>query len=309
MDLAMIAAQQVIALFFLILAGFVVTKIGALPIQGKKVISDLLIYLVMPAMIINSFIRDYDPNTLHNLLQTFWLSAILLVGGAVATIFVTARMKGDDRYIFRFACIFSNAGYMGIPLIRALFGEESLLYASAFLAVFNLLIHSFGYATVNRNATGKEIIHSISHNPCMISVCIGLLIYLLQIPIPHVIAQPIGMVGDMTTPISMILTGMTIAGSNLKRLLSKKQILGICAIRLLLIPVLALGLFRIMGVAGMVPTVVLIQQACPCAAVTTVYAVQFDHDEDLAAGAVVFSTLLSILTLPVYIFIISAMLG
>lgn len=309
MELALIAAKQVVSFLFLILAGYIVIKAGVLSSDSKKVISDLLLYLIVPAMIISSFIREFDPNTLHNLIEAFVLSAILLGGGAIVVLLLTSRMKDDIRHIFRFACIFSNAGYMGIPLIRALFGEESILYASVFLTVFNLLIHSFGYATVNRNATGKEIIHSISHNTCMISVCIGLLIYLVQVPIPEVLAQPISMVGDMTTPISMILTGMIIAGSNVKRVLSKKQIWSICAIRLLVVPALALGLFRLMGVSGMVATVVLIQQACPCASITTVFAVQYNHDEDLAAGSVVFSTLLSIITLPIYTFLISAVLG
>ena len=117
---------------------------------------------------------------------------------------------------------------------------------------------------------------------------------------PEVIAGPIGTIGSMNTPLSMIITGATIASSDLKRLLQNKNIFLTLGLRLLLIPAATLAVFALLGVTGMVPMVVLILEACPCASISTVFAIRFHHDEELAAGAVVFSTLCSIVTLPIY---------
>ena len=310
MELAAITAQQVVALFILILAGFVAAKAGALPLSGKKILTDLLMFLVMPSMLLDSFIREYDPSTFHNLMQSFGISALLLLTGFAVTFLCTCRMQHADKHILRVACMFANVGYMGIPLIRALFGEEGVLYASAFVAVFNFLLFSVGYAMVNREIQAKDIVQSILRNPCMIAIVCGICLYLFQIPVPTILAQPLGMVGDMTTPLAMILTGMTIAGSSWAQLgKEKKSVLLACGIRLVMIPLVTLLLCRVLGFTGLVVTIALIQEACPAAALTTVFAVKYHHNEDLAAGAVVITTLLSILTLPLFTLLIQLVLG
>ena len=132
MELAVITAKQVAVLLLLIFAGFACVKTGAVKIEAKKAFSDLLLYLIVPAMVINSYLTEFDPKVLQNLLQSFALSTVLLLLGLVITFLLTLRIdKEKNTPILRFACIFSNAAYMGFPLIQALFGAEGLLYASA----------------------------------------------------------------------------------------------------------------------------------------------------------------------------------
>lgn len=148
MELAVITAKQVAVLFLLIFAGFACVKTGAVKIEAKKAFSDLLLYLIVTAMVINSYLTEFDPKVLQNLLQSFALSTVLLLLGLVITFLLTLRIgKEKNTPILRFACIFSNAAYMGFPLIQALFGAEVvlLLEACPCAAITSVFAVQFGY--------------------------------------------------------------------------------------------------------------------------------------------------------------------
>lgn len=308
MDLAIIAAKQVLQLLLMILAGAVCCKAGVFKPQDKSILSNILLYLVVPAMVIDSYLVEFDPETFRNLLSAFGLSILALAIGLAVAVLATCRVAKENRAILRFACGFSNAAYMGFPLIKALFGSEGLLYASAFVTVFNIALWTIGYGIVSGSASAKEIVHSIVTCPCILAVALGLVLYLGRVPVPEVLAEPIGTIGNMNTPLSMIITGATIASSDLKKLLQNKNLFLTLGLRLLVVPAAALAVFALLGVSGMVPMVVLILEACPCVTITTVFAIRFHHDEELAAGAVVFSTLCSIITLPLYALALTAVL-
>ena len=279
MELALICAQQVIVLFLLIGVGTLAVKTGVLKLKHKQPLSNLLVNIVVPAMIVNSYQMEFSLEILRNLLAAFGLSILTIALGTVLTLALTARRKNSRTAIFRFASIFSNAAYMGFPLISALFGSEGLLYASAYVTVFNVLLWTLGYSMVSGSSDPKAVVKSLAHTPAIYAVLVGLAIYLLQIPIPALLAQPISLLGAMNTPLSMLITGMLIAAGDLKLCLGAFALL---------------GLFRF----GMAAQVVLLLECCPAAAITSVFAVQFGHDEQFAAGCVVLTTLLSILTLP-----------
>lgn len=308
MELALITAQQVAVLFILIFAGFICVKIGVIKMEGKKAFSDLLLYLVTPAMVINSYMTEFDTKVLANLLETLKLGTILLLAGIAVTMLLSVRIKDENCPIMRFACMFSNAAYMGFPLIQALFGQEGLLYTSVFFTAFNILLWTVGYGMVSKKVHVKEIIRSILTTPVIISVVIGLVIYLGRIPVPNIIKQPISYIAGINTPLSMVITGMIIAGCDVKKLLRNRLLMFVIAVRMFVIPALCLGLFMLFHVHGMIASIVLLLESCPSAAITTVFAVQFKYDEDLAAGAVVITTLLSIITLPVCAYLATTVL-
>lgn len=307
MDLAVITMQQVGILFFMILAGYASVRYGLIKMESKKAFSELLMNLVVPAMILESYMAEFDMKVFSNLMLTFGLGIILHALAVVVTLIVTRKKKNDDAAILKFACIFSNAGYMGFPLIRALFGMEGLLYASAFLSIFTIFMWTIGYILVSGEVDKKRIVRNICTQPSMISIVLGLIIYLGRIKVPAMISQPLGLLGAMNTPLSMIITGMMIAGSNLKRMFTDRRQVFIVAVRMFLIPALSFLLLKIMGIHGMVVEAVLLLEACPTAAVTSVFAVQFGHDEELAAGAVVITTFLSIFTLPMWALVLAVL--
>ncbi len=298
MELAMITFEQVGILFLLIFAGFIAVKTGAIKPEGRKVLSDLLVYLIMPCMILNSYFMELDAQMLSNLLLSFGLSTGLLLLAVLLSVLVTMHRKDDNKKIICFACTFSNAGYMGIPLIQALYGTEGTFYASAFLTMFNIVLWTIGCIMVNDKVRVKDILKSIASTPVLYAVVLGLVIYLCQIPVPNFIVQPVASIGNMNTPISMLIIGMIIAGSNMKAIVVNKDIWFTILMRMILIPAISVALFYLLGLSGMTVKVVLIQAACPTAAITSVFAIRYGHSEEIAAGAVVLTTLCSIVTLP-----------
>lgn len=253
MELAVITAKQVAVLFLLIFAGFACVKTGTVKIEAKKAFSDLPLYLIVPAMVINSYLTEFDPKVLQKLLQSFALSTVLLLLGLVITFLLTLRIgKEKNTPILRFACIFSNAAYMGFPLIQALFGADGLLYASAYVTVFNILLWTVCYAMVSGKVRPGEVLHSILTTPVIWSVLLGLTLYLCRVNVPELIRQPLQLVGNMNTPLSMIITGMLIAGSKPEKLLGNREIYRIILIRMLFIPLVSFLLFRLLSVQGMV---------------------------------------------------------
>lgn len=298
MELALITAQQVIILFLLIGCGFVAVKTGVLKQEGKQTLSNLLLYLVVPAMIVHSYMMEFSEEILHNLLAAFGMSVLAILIGTAITLLLTARRKDRRAPIFRFACVFSNAAYMGFPLISALFGAEGLLYASAYVTVFNILLWTMGYGMVSGSSNPKEVARSLLHTPVLYAMVVGLAVYLLQIPVPNLIAQPIDLLSGMNTPLSMLITGMLIAAGDLKSIVCDRHIWKLAALRMVLIPAVCVAVFALLGFHGMSAQVVLLLECCPAAAITSVFAVQFGHEERFAAGSVVLTTLLSIVTLP-----------
>lgn len=298
MELALITAQQVIILFLLIGCGFVAVKTGVLKQEGKQTLSNLLLYLVVPAMIVHSYMMEFSEEILHNLLAAFGMSVLAILIGTAITLLLTARRKDRRAPILRFACVFSNAAYMGFPLISALFGAEGLLYASAYVTVFNILLWTMGYGMVSGSSNPKEVARSLLHTPVLYAMVVGLAVYLLQIPVPNLIAQPIDLLSGMNTPLSMLITGMLIAAGDLKSIVCDRHIWKLAALRMVLIPAVCVAVFALLGFHGMSAQVVLLLECCPAAAITSVFAVQFGHEERFAAGSVVLTTLLSIVTLP-----------
>ena len=305
MELALITAQQVAVLFLLIGTGMVAVKTGVLKLENKQALSNLLVYIIVPAMVVNSYRMEFSAQILRNLLAAFGMSVLSVLLGTAITLLLTARKTGSRMPIFRFACIFSNAAYMGFPLISALFGSEGLLYASAYVTVFNILLWTLGYGLVSGGSSVKEVARSLVHTPVLYAIVVGLGIYLLQIPLPALITQPLELLAGVNTPLSMLITGMLIAAGDVRSIVTDKHIWKLASVRMLLIPAATLALFGVLGFHGTAAQVVALLECCPAAAITSVFAVQFGHDEHFAAGSVVLTTLLSIITLPLCALIIT----
>lgn len=309
MDLALITLEQVGILFVLIVIGFICGKTGVVTQEGKKILSNFLVTVIVPAMILNAYLSmEFDPQVLSNLLLAFGLSFGAILFAMLVSFLLTLKMKTQNKKVLWFAFSFSNAAYMGFPLIQGLFGDEGMIYASAFATVFNIIVWSVGYAIMSGEMGMRQIAKSVAKSPVTYAVLLGLILYLCRIPLPDVIRQPISSIGSTTTPLSMIIIGVMIAESRLKSILANKEIWITAVVRLVLIPAVTFGIFYLFGIGGMVGSVILIQAACPTAATTSVLAAQFNHDESIGAGTVVITTICSIATLTVFALLLQ-MLG
>lgn len=311
MNLSLISLEQVAIMFMMIILGYILVKTKLADPDSRKSLSNILVYIVVPCMIVNSFIATYDETILENLLWSFLVSIILLVVGIVVSFIIAIKYKTTDKPILTFALMFSNASYMGIPLIEALFGEIGVIYASSFLTLFNILLWTVGYMVVSKTLNFKTTLVSILKTPIIYSLVIGLLIFIFQIPIPDIIKTPIKLLGNMNTPLSMIVTGMIIGSSNVISVLKNKYVWLNVSFRLLLIPAICLGITYLLSFAPIdhdVLKIAFILMATPSAAITSIFAIKFNYNEDVAAGVVIISTIFSILTLPLFTLLIDTIL-
>ena len=303
-----LAFEQVVIMFIMIILGFLLTKLKIIDIKAKGTLSNILFYLAVPFMIINSYTISYDKTIMTNLLLTFLISFIVMIIGIAISFFISLFWKTNEKSIFRIAMMFSNAAYMGFPLIDAIYGDLGLIYASGFVTVLNVLLWTLGVLINSNNISFKESIKQILKVPVLYAVIVGMIIFFFKIPIPNVIRMPLSLIGALNTPISMIIIGMIIATSNIFSSLKNIYLWLTVIIRLIIIPFIILGLVWLMKLFNIdkeIIIVIFILNACPSAAITSVFAIKFNHDENIAASCVVVTTLLSIISLPLFTMLIN----
>ena len=226
--------------------------------------------------------------------------------------FATHFWKLEQKNILRFAMIFSNSAYMGFPLIEALFGSTSLIYASSFLTVFNILLWTFGYGLVSGSFNPKKVVVSILKTPVIYALILGLILFFCRVEVPSVIQTPIATIGNMNTPLSMFLIGMLMTKLNLKKVFSNLYMWLTIFIKLIICPFITLGILCLfktfISLDSLMLQVIFVLMACPCVSITSVFAIQFGYDEDIAISSIVISTLLSMITLPLFTLFISNIL-
>lgn len=291
---------QVIILFILMLLGVVLTKLNVISKVGVNNITDIVLYTVTPCVIIKSFIREFDTKTLKNLLLSFLVSfavhTVLIIITRIALPSKDAARKG----VLQFGTMFGNCGYMSLPLQQALLGDDGVFFCATFIAVFNIFSWTYGVFIVSgdrRNITAKKLIF----NPGVISTVIGLIIFLCSIPIPKIVAEPIGYLAALNTPLPMIVIGYHLAQTKLLGVFKDVQCLWAIALRLILIPLCALGALYFCGIRGALLVSTVISCSAPTAANTTMFATKYNSDTSLSVGMVSLSTLLSLVTIPIIV--------
>ena len=203
-----------------------------------------------------------------------------------------------DWEVERISSIYSNCGFMGIPLVSALFGADGVFYATAYITVFNVLVWTHGVILMTGKQDFKSFLTAL-RSPCIVAVVLGLFCYLARIRFPAVILEPLTAIADMNTPLAMLVAGVSIAGSDIRALLMKVQIYYICAIRLLVIPVAVLLVLKAFRFDDMVTTVVVLATSCPTATTGTLFALKFHRNSGYASEIFGLATASSIVTIPV----------
>ncbi len=291
-------AQQVAVLFILIGVGFICGKTGLISDATAKKCSDLTLIIITPCMIIKSFQRPFDPSMFKGLGLAF-LIALLIHIGSILLIHLTVHDKDIARQrVLRVGALLSNAGFMGLPLQEAIVGEDGVFYGATYVAVFNLFLWSYGLFTMSgdrKSLSPKKLII----NPGLIALAIGLVLFLTEITLPSVLAAPVNHLANMNTPLPMLIIGFYLAGTNLMAALKDTKAYLAIGLRLLIIPLLALGGMWLCGVRGNLLIACTISASAPVAAATTMFSTRFGNDTNLSVNMVSLSTLLSILTMPV----------
>jgi len=301
MENMLIVAKQVAILFLLMGVGFVCRKRRILDDLSSKGVIDVLILFVTPCVIVDAFLRPFDPLMMKELGIAFLVAvAGHLVVIALACLLVRHWADGTQR-VLRIAAVFSNAGFIGIPLEQAILGDRGVFFGVSYIIVFNLFIWSWGYAVMRGRASGKGLpVRVMLVNPGTVGLSAGLLAFLLPWGLPDMVRVPIHALAGMNTPLAMIVIGYYLAGARLGPVLRMRAAHVSAAIRMVVCPLLvtaALYPFRRSLDRDMMLALV-IASAAPVAAMVSMFAAKFDRDVDASVGLVSGTTVLSILTLP-----------
>lgn len=296
----LMVGQQVLILFILIAVGVVCGKVRFLTPNTAKHLTNIVLYFVTPCVVIDAFQRDFEPELLTNLGVTA-LCAILVHSVSIVIAFVVFRDKNASRRcVLRFGTVFSNCGFMSIPLQAALLGADGVFYGAAFVAVFNLILWSYGLLVMSGDKKALSPKHLLL-NPGVIGVVAGLILFLFSIHLPEVLSKPVSYMAALNTPLPMIIIGFYLSRTNLREALRDKKAYAAIALRLIAIPLLTLLLMFVFQIRGVVLVACVIAAAAPVAAATTMFAAKFDRDTSLSVNLVSLSTLFSLVTMPLIV--------
>ncbi len=296
LDSLRIVGTQVFILFILIMLGFFGGKKKMITKEGVKCINDIMLYLVTPCVIINAFQREYDPALLHSLLLSI-LAAVIshVVCYAAGFLFIHDKEEAAKR-TKRFAIAYSNCGFMALPLLDALLGSEGVFYGAGYLTVFNILVWSYGQYTLGKGKDGFEIKKAFL-NPGVIASIIGFIFFVTSFELPILVIEPIKYLAALNTPVPMLIIGYTISSFALKEQLKLKGEIIPIALRLIICPMLLLGILYLMGFRGTLLVATMISASAPVAAISTMFSIKYEGDVRLASKMVAVSSLFSIITM------------
>lgn len=268
--------------------------------ESNKDLSKLVLQVVNPAVIFMSYQTDYKSELVRNLLLTFALSvgsmAILI---AAAYIFI--RKKEDrETEIERFSAIYSNCGFMGIPLMNALFGMEGVFYLTAYITVFNIIVWTHGIILISGEKDIKKVI-KVFYSPTIISIVLGIICFFLKLRLPEVPSRAFNFVVQLNTPLAMIVSGVTMAETDIPELLKNKRVYMVCALRLLLLPAILSVLLSLLPLDEKVCMTVIVAAAAPPAAMCTLQCIRYGRNSVYASELFTAGTVFSVATLPMMV--------
>lgn len=298
------AISQILILFIIMFIGAAAKKAKVLNSSIEDSISVLLIQIAMPALVISSTNFERTSEVLPNMLS---ILAITLVSYVLTIALCTAAVKGlrydrKSANVFISLIVFANVGFMGYPVARAFFSEIGVFYATAANLVFTSFLWTYGILLFN--SQGKPDFRKLL-NIGTISALVAVFMFLFQVRLPYYIQTAFDLTGKMTTPLSMILIGAMIAEIDIAKLVSNKKVYLVAVIKLLIMPLATAFILKYLGFNDIVISICTLMAAMPSGATNAIFARQFDSEPLFASVGVFITTLLSILTLPFTVFVLT----
>ncbi|HRM90055.1 MAG TPA: AEC family transporter, partial [Thomasclavelia ramosa] len=207
-------------IFILMIIGYILRKTNIISKEHRKSLTDLVIYIVLPANIIYSFMIKMDTQIIKSGLTILIVSIIIQFACQVFGKYFFIKATKRQQSVLQYGTICSNAGFMGSPLIQGLYGLDGLLFASIYLIPQRIVMWSGGVACFT-NAKGKDVIKKVITHPCIIAVFIGLFIMISQIQLPSFLKVSIQSLSNCTMALSMIVIGGILAEIKIRDVINR----------------------------------------------------------------------------------------
>jgi len=288
--------------------GFAARRGGVLSSKDTPALSSVLVNITLPALMIVSMQREFDPYLFRHSIFAMAAAAILHILAFALGVFLTKLLKSVDseKIVFVFSLTFPNMGFMGIPVIYAIYGADAMFYTAMINSVFNVALLTLGiYIMMGIGSGGQGIsLKSVLLNKLIIATFTGFFLFAFSIRLPEVLGSGLSMVAGITTPLSMIIIGSILAENNLKTAFKGFKIYIIVLFRLIIFPLMMFFALRLIITDPAMLTTLTILSAMPVAAITAIFAAQYDKEPGLASRMVFISTVLSLFTIPLMVTII-----
>lgn len=303
MHINILLMEQIIQLFLMIFMGFLIVKAKLLNSEDSKILSIIVLYLIIPCVIINAFQVDYTPQTVKGLLIALVGSVmtqviLLIVVSILGRVFHLNEVEVASIY-------YSNSGNLIVPIVMFILGKEWVLYGCVFMSVQLVFIWTHCKKIISRESTydWRKIVLNIN----MISIAIGIVLFLTRIHLPAIINNTLSAVGSMIGPASMIVTGMLFAGMDFKQIFANKRVYFVSFFRLIIVPVIALFLIKCSQLStfssngNKLMMIVFLAIITPSASTVTQMCQVYGNDSQYASAINVVTTLLAIVTMPLMV--------
>lgn len=296
---------QIVIMTIIMAVGFLIGKIKLITPEANKYLSNLLLLVVNPCITYMSYQQDYSKETAVNLAASFIASIVVFIV-TIAVSSLIFKKKKKDYEINRMSVIFSNCSFVGIPVTMSIFGSEGVIYLTMFITVFNVLVWTYGLMLMKKEKpTFKNTVKKLC-TPMLFAVLLGLVSFFLRFKVPGIIGDPLNIIGNMNTPLAMIVAGATLSCADFRDLIRRPVILFVTFLRLVAAPAIAVLVaipFIKLGFSTAALETVVIAASCPSAVITTSFAHKFGNNSIYASETFALTSILSLLTIP---FVVSA---
>lgn len=308
MDIKVVIGQMIV-LFALMGLGFLLYRVNILDLNTNSKLTSLVLSVTTPCMVLNSVLctKKYsDPQTIFTIL-----------GIAVVTYIVTPfigilinkllRVPTNQTGLYVFMTVFSNIGFIGYPIMKAIFGNDSVFHTSLFGMVFNIMLFTLGVYLIGIGQQGNNKLNLKNLiTPGVICSFLALILYLLHIRAPQIVTDFTSMIGDMTTPLAMIIIGVTLGAMNIREVFNELRVYIYTIIKQLILPVIAYPIIVFLIKDNYLGGLTLVMLSMPVGSSAVLFTNKYGGDSELAAKTIFMTTLISVFTIPliVYMFLI-----
>jgi len=296
--LTITALTQILIMFFIIIVGVICFKLKLIDKATNKKLSEMVLLLVNPIVIFVSYQREFDAALMKGLLISLLLGFITHVAGIVVSILLLHKNKHEsDIAIERFAVIYANCGFMGIPLVYGVFGSEGVFYLTAYVMIFNLFVWTHGVISMTGKKDLKTVVTACL-SPSMLANIFGFTLFITRITLPEVLIDSLNYLGNMNTPLAMMVAGATIAQNDILKLLGKFRIYYISFLKLLFVPLVMLFIYSLFDIPKIVLLTSVLAVSCPTAVTISLFSMRFNKNYLYASELFAMTTILSVITIP-----------
>lgn len=297
-------------IFVFLALGFVLNKTKVIDLNAEKALSKVLLTAVLPFMILNSSQHTYSDAAVNGMITC----AAFAIGYYILSLVVLrlslkkTKIGEDERRIMVTCTVFANTGFVGFPLMEALFGNYGLLLAAVFNLCYNLFFYTYAVYLFSRKPKFRVL--EIFKNPVSVASILAIVLFIIPWRMPGFISDTFKLIGDMTVPMSMMVMGSMLASVKIKKLLTDKKAYVVSALRLIILP--ALMLAAVWGVSFYFPmlpetkSVVVLMCALPCGSMNVMYSENYDVAPHFSARTVSLSMIFMLVTLVFWVWAVKA---